>query len=697
MKQSARPVLDVCRLAAALLVITIHTAPLSDVNAEADFFLTRVLARVAVPYFFMLTGYFLEKGQWRRVGRTLGKTALLYALSVLLYLPLNLYAGAFSPFAPGQLLKELLVDGTFYHLWYLPAVLLGVPVAWGLRRLGWKGGLAAAGALYLLGLMGDSYYGFAARVPFLKAFYEGLFTVSSYTRNGLFFAPLFLLLGALCTRVHLKWAWPAAAGFFAAMCAEAFLLKGAGAPRHDSMYVMLPLCMLALFCGLARSNAGRCRAAAGTALWVYLLHPWCIVLVRGAAKVLGLQGLLVESGPGHFAAVALGSFALAFCVQWAAARLAPVKMPLTARAWREVDLAALCRNAQALMEALGGCGLMAVLKADAYGHGAVKAAKALRRSGVRAFAVATAAEGIALRRALVRGEVLVLGYTPPEQAHVLRRWRLSQAVADEAHAKALAAAGPGVRVHVALDTGMHRLGIPAQDTAAILRVYGMKNLRVEGIFSHLCVSDMRAPQAVAYTRWQTQRFQSAVQAVRAAGFEPGQVHLQASYGVLNGETQGFDYARVGIALYGVLSDAAPTVRRLPLRPALALRARVASVRWLKPGQGAGYGLAFAAQRPTRLACVTIGYADGVPRDFALRGGQVLIGGQRAQAVGRVCMDQMLVDVTEVKEVRPGSVVTLIGTDGGQTLRAEEFAAVCGTITNEALTRLSPRVAYVWKN
>lgn len=104
-----------------------------------------------------------------------------------------------------------------------------------------------------------------------------------------------------------------------------------------------------------------------------------------------------------------------------------------------------------------------------------------------------------------------------------------------------------------------------------------------------------------------------------------------------------------------------------------------------------------AQRPTRLACVTIGYADGVPRDFALCGGQVLIGGQRAQAVGRVCMDQMLVDVTEVKEVRPGSVVTLIGTDGGQTLRAEEFAAVCGTITNEALTRLSPRVAYVWKN
>ena len=350
----------------------------------------------------MLTGYFLEKGQWHGMGHTLGKTALIYAFSVLLYLPLNLYAGAFAPFSPGQFLKELLVDGTFYHLWYLPAVLLGVPVAWALRRLGWKGGLAAAGALYLLGLLGDSYYGFAARVPLLKAMYEGLFTVSSYTRNGLFFAPLFLLLGALCTRVRLKWAWPLAAGSFAAMCAEAFLLKAAGAPRHDSMYVMLPLCMMALFSGLVQNNAGRCRAAAGTALWVYLLHPWCIVLVRGAAKVLGLQKLFVESGPGHFIAVALASFALAFCAQWAAARLTPARVPATARAWREVDLAALRHNAQVLMEALGGCSLMAVLKADAYGHGAGKVAKALRRCGVRAFAVATVAEGAALRRAFVR-------------------------------------------------------------------------------------------------------------------------------------------------------------------------------------------------------------------------------------------------------------------------------------------------------
>lgn len=696
MRQNSRPVLDLCRLAAALLVITIHTAPLSDVSAGADFFLTRILARVAVPYFFMLTGYFLEKGQWHGMGHTLGKTALIYAFSVLLYLPLNLYAGAFAPFSPGQFLKELLVDGTFYHLWYLPAVLLGVPVAWALRRLGWKGGLAAAGALYLLGLLGDSYYGFAARVPLLKAMYEGLFTVSSYTRNGLFFAPLFLLLGALCTRVRLKWAWPLAAGSFAAMCAEAFLLKAAGAPRHDSMYVMLPLCMMVLFSGLVQNNAGRCRAAAGTALWVYLLHPWCIVLVRGAAKVLGLQKLFVESGPGHFIAVALASFALAFCAQWAAARLTPARVPATARAWREVDLAALRHNAQVLMEALGGCSLMAVLKADAYGHGAGKVAKALRRCGVRAFAVATVAEGAALRRAFVRGEILVLGYTPPEQAYLLRRWRLSQAVVDEAHAKALAAAGRRVRVHLALDTGMHRLGIPAQDIAAILRVYGMKNLRVQGIFSHLCVSDMQTPQAVAYTRWQTQSFQRAVQAVHAAGFEPGQVHLQASYGVLNGEAQNFTCARVGIALYGVLSDTTPTVRHLPLRPALALHARVASVRWLKPGQGAGYGLAFVARRPTRLACVTIGYADGVPRDFALRGGQVLVCGQRAPAVGRVCMDQMLVDVTEIEDVRPASVVTLIGTDGGQTLRAEEFAAMCGTITNEALTRLSARVPFVWK-
>ncbi len=265
MKQKTLPMLDVARIAAALLVITIHTSPLSDVAPNADFFLTRVLARLAVPYFFMLTGYFLEKGKWQRVKHTLCKTVALYAVCVILYLPLNIYTGDFSDwpsFPTGRLIKDLLVDGTWYHLWYLPAILLGVPVAMGLRRMGWKTAIAGAGVLYLIGLFGDSYYGFVETVDPLRAFYQGIFAVSSYTRNGLFFAPLFLLLGALCTRLHLRHPRVLAGCAFAALCAEAFALKLAGVQRHDSMYIFLPLCSVAVLCSLIEYNKCRSNIAA---------------------------------------------------------------------------------------------------------------------------------------------------------------------------------------------------------------------------------------------------------------------------------------------------------------------------------------------------------------------------------------------------------------------------------------------------
>ena len=367
-----------------------------------------------------------------------------------------------------------------------------------------------------------------------------------------------------------------------------------------------------------------------------------------------------------------------------------------ARAWREVDLAALRHNAQVLMEALGGCSLMAVLKADAYGHGAGKVAKALRRCGVRAFAVATVAEGVALRRAFVRGEILVLGYTPPEQAYLLRRWRLSQAVVDEAHAKALAAAGRRVRVHLALDTGMHRLGIPAQDIAAILRVYGMKNLRVQGIFfapvrqRHADAAG-RGIHALADAKFSARSAGCACGGLRArAGAPAGQLRCAERRGAeLYLRARG--HCAVWRAERHHPHGAAPSTA-----PGAGIACPCGQCALAETGAGGRLRAGFVARRPTRLACVAIGYADGVPRDFALRGGQVLVCGQRAPAVGRVCMDQMLVDVTEIEDVRPASVVTLIGTDGGQTLRAEEFAAMCGTITNEALTRLSARVPFVWK-
>lgn len=681
------PALDFFRLAAVLLVVMNHTSPLADVSAMADFWLTRVLARVAVPFFLMTTGYFLSRNHWAGAERQLKKLCLLYGACVLLYLPVNLYAGSFT--GPADVLRKLLVDGTFYHLWYFPAAILGIVIARWLSRFGLRVALPAAALLYLIGLGGDSYYGLVSQIPPLRAFYDGVFMLCGYTRNGLFFAPLFLLLGAAGMQWSRKLSLTGFVLSLTAMSAEGLWLHRLNVQRHDSMYLLLPLCMVCLFSLLLGRNRGACRKVRTFSTAMYVLHPLCIVLVRGAAKVLGLEEMLIENSVLHFVAV------LALSALLSAPWLLRVrkKPSPTARAWREVDLAALRHNAQVLRNTLAPeTELMAVVKAEAYGHGGAVTACALQKTGVRAFAVACLTEGIALRKAGVRGTILILGYTAPEEAPLLERWHLTQTVADIDHGRALAARGRRVHVHLALDTGMHRLGVPAENREEILEVFRLPNLVVDGVFSHLCVSDSLEAGDVAYTQEQLTLFYDTVAWLRAAGYDPGKLHIQSSYGLWNLPKQPCAYVRAGIALYGVRSDDAPVQRNLDLRPVLSLRARVASVRTLSAGESAGYGRAFRAERETRLAVVTIGYADGLPRDLPQRGGKVLIRGQRCPMVGRMCMDQLLVDISDLLEVASGDTVTIIGRDGGQVIRAEELASCCGTITNELLSQLGSRLS-----
>ena len=678
--------LDRFRLAAAVLVVCIHTSPLASFTAMGDFWLTRVLARVAVPFFLMATGYFLGRRDWKGLPRQWKKLGLLYLAAVALYLPLNLYMGELSPLA---WLKALVTEGTLYHLWYFPALLLGLPIAWLLRKLGRPAAMAAALGLYLIGLGGDSYYGLVSPLPGAEAFYGAVFAVFGYSRCGLFYVPLFLLLGDAAPR------WRAGAsvlGFglsLAGMSLEGLWLHALGYQRHDSMYLLLPVCMTFLFSLLLRGNRGQDRAARRFSMLVYILHPWSIVLVRFGARLVGLEGLFIANSLGHFAAV----LALTALWAWALTALWPQKRDPHGRAWREVDLEAIAHNAAVLRAAAGeNCRLMAVVKADGYGHGAVPVARRLQKAGVRAFAVACLDEAVALRRAGIRGEILILGWTPPEAAPRLRRWRLTQTVADLAHARALSQTGVTVRVHLALDTGMHRLGLPSEDVEAVASVWALPHLQIRGVFSHLCVSDSPAEADRDFTQGQLRRFYACLDALRSRGLDTGAVHIQASYGVLNLPPQPCAYVRAGIALYGVQSDSAPVARSLDLRPALSLRARVAAVRTLSPGEGAGYGLSFRAQRVTRLATVAIGYADGLPRDLPARGGAVLLRGTRCPMVGRMCMDQLLVDVTDVPDAAQGDTVTLIGRDGAAEISAVELAETCGTITNELFSRLGARLA-----
>ncbi len=695
--------LDWFRIPAALLVIAIHTGPLASLTETGDFFLTRVLGRVAVPFFLMVTGYFLQDRWmegWRGIRGSWNKTALLYAGATVLYLPLMLYKGDFArENVLWEELRDVVFNGTFYHLWYFPALLLGLPLTMALvRALGERRALWAAGVLYLAGVLGDSWYGLTVQVPALKGVYDQLFFLFDYTRNGLFLVPLFLLLGStLAGRKRRMSPGRAAVGLalaFVLMTLEAFWLRSMDWLRHDSMYLTLPLVMVCLFALLSGWKVEGGKGLAQLALALYVIHPWSIVLIRGGAKALRLSWLLVDCSPVFYLAVCLLSAVLSvlWLVIWR--RYGPRRTVLPRRAWVEVDCGALRHNLRALNGAMEeGQRMMAVVKAEGYGHGAVPLARLLEGEGVDAFATATLDEAVELRRAGIRGTILILGYVPPEAVSVALRRKLTLTVVDEAHAAALEATGKPVHVHWKVDTGMHRLGVDWERLTKTVRA--CPHLVTDGVYTHLCVSDQLDEESRAFTVLQLERFRQALETLEQAGIRPKEVHAQASYGLLNYTGVRCTLARVGIALYGVLSGPGTVCGAVELEPALALKARVTSVRTVKAGEGAGYGLAFRPGRESRVAAVSIGYADGLPRSLSGRG-HALVRGKKVPVAGRVCMDQLLLDVTELPEVKPGDVVTFLGRDRGEVLSAETVAEEAGTITNELLSRLGARLERVYK-
>ncbi len=692
--------IEIFRVAAAFLVVAIHTSPLASYSSTADFIFTRVIARVAVPFFFMATGFFVLGGESAR--KSLKKLLCIYAASAALYLPVNVYAGHLQSWGLLDLIQQIFFEGTFYHLWYLPAAILGLLLTGSLlRRLGERRTAAAAIALYALGLLGDSYWGLIEGVPVLNGAYNAVFALMGYTRNGLFFAPVFMWLG-----YRLRGGGRCAAGYeaaglaagFALMLAEALFARSQGWQRHDSMYVLLPFVMYFLFALLMRAR-GRVSLPLGDfSLLVYILHPAAIIAVRGAARVLGLWGALVENSLGHYAAVCLASSVASAALLWLWERIRPRRVSPTARAWLEIDTAALLDNARRLQGFMpDGSRMMAVLKCDAYGHGAVRSALELNSAGFDAFAVACLAEGVELRRAGVKGLILILGYTPVDQWRVLRRYSLTQCAVDAAYARALSvAAKAAVDVHVKVDTGMHRLGEDWRHTEEIAACFSLPHVRATGMFTHLAVSDSMDAKDVDFSREQLRRFFALAEELRARGVEPGALHAQASYGILNYPDARFAYGRAGVALYGVKSDSADAVSAWPeLRPVLSLRVRIGLVRELPAGEGLGYGLEFTTSRESRIAVLPIGYGDGVFRCAMPGGAWAIVNGRRCPIVGRICMDQLFLDVTDAGEVKPGDVATLIGRGGGETVSCEEFAARCGTITNEVLSRLGKRLPRLW--
>jgi alanine racemase len=370
-------------------------------------------------------------------------------------------------------------------------------------------------------------------------------------------------------------------------------------------------------------------------------------------------------------------------------------------AWLEIDCGALAHNTRLLRARLApACTLMAVVKANGYGHGALTAARTALANGAGACAVATLGEALELRAGGVAAPVLVLGYTPPWQAAQAAAQGVTLTVYDAETARGYAKALEDTRlsVHVKVNTGMNRLGVePGEAEALLVALREMAPLRVEGIYTHFATSD---ESDKSHSRAQFASFTEVLRALEAAGLRPPLAHAANSAALLTMPETHLDMVRAGIALYGLDPDDEQCALPPEFRPALRWKALVAQVRRLAPGDAVSYGREFVAERPTLAAVIPVGYADGFPRK-PRTWGYVLVGGRPAPILGRVCMDQTVVDVTAHAEagtpVRQGDEAVIIGSQGGARICAEDAAARVGTNNYDMVSRILARVPRVIVN
>jgi len=369
----------------------------------------------------------------------------------------------------------------------------------------------------------------------------------------------------------------------------------------------------------------------------------------------------------------------------------------TLRAWVEIDIDAFIHNL-GVAKKLTGTKVMAVVKGNAHGHGAVKASLALEAHGADAFAVACMSEAIELREAGIQAPILVLGWTPAECARQLADYGIAQSVMDEDYAlelnEAAAAAGKVVDIHAKLDTGMSRTGIFAQENPAeaaqiVSRIANLPNLNIKGIFTHYAAADM--PEKDDFTAWQLSNYKAVLRALETLGFDKPVVHHTGNSAcILNHPETYFDMVRMGVMMYGLYPDGV-FPKNGPLKQALTLKARVAQVKQLPAGAAISYGCTAVTSRPTKIAVVTAGYADSYPRSLSNRGAYAVINGVKCPQIGRICMDMCMFDVTDA-EVKRGDEAILYGRGG---MPMEEIATLAGSINCEPLCLLTNRVKKIY--
>lgn len=377
-----------------------------------------------------------------------------------------------------------------------------------------------------------------------------------------------------------------------------------------------------------------------------------------------------------------------------------MKTRIDSRTWAEIDLSALLHNLKYAKRCVNDRPIMCVVKADAYGHGAVPCGLFLEKNGADAFAVACLEEAVAMREGGIKLPILILGYTAAEYADILAEYNLTQTLLDLSHAREMSAAAKGynvrVEAHIKLDTGMGRAGILAQGKQymhdAIIdacRECELPNLDIKGMYTHMSVAD--TPSQIDYTNWQIENYNTVCEGLIAHGHDIECCHMSNSAGIINHPQAHFDIVREGIMLYGMYPDSRP-VKNGPLRPVMTLKSRVSQIRQFPMGTTISYGRTYRAEEDITAAVITAGYADGYPRRMS-NNARFTIRGKSYEQIGRVCMDMMMANVTG-SDVSRGDEVVLFGQNG---MSVEEVAQIVGTINYELTCRVTNRARRMYVN
>jgi len=367
------------------------------------------------------------------------------------------------------------------------------------------------------------------------------------------------------------------------------------------------------------------------------------------------------------------------------------------RAYTNIHLDRIRSNMEALIKNLTpGTKVIGVVKADSYGHGAVPVAKTIDPY-VTGYAVAAAEEGYQLRRYGIKKDILVLGVTPKSQYQEAIRQEISMAIFRLEWAKELSALavtlGKSAKIHIAVDTGMSRIGfMPTEESADIIKeIASLPGIQLDGMFTHFARADETDKSAALM---QMEKFTRFHQMLQERNVEIPLVHCSNSAGIVDIQKANMDAVRAGIIIYGLYPSDEVDKNKVILKPAMELKSFVTYIKEIGPGTAVSYGGTFVAEKPMKVGTVSIGYADGYPRNMSGKG-SVLVNGKRVPILGRVCMDQMMIDLTEVPEAFEGMDVTLLGRDGEEEITMEELAATCGGFHYEIPCVIGKRVPRVF--